>query len=337
MDAALYDPDEGFYARPPVGTEGHFVTSPHVSEVFGALVARQLGEAWDLLGEPDPFHVVEFAAGDGTLARQVLGAARGAPAFSEAIRYVAVERTPGARHALAEAGLEAVESDRLPSGLTGVVLANELLDNLPFRLVRRSDDALEELRVGIDRAGELVFVAVAADDELRELATGLEPGGRAAVGREPLRWLETAAGVLDRGWIVVFDYGGDGPRAPQTYRSHQSGDDLLRDPGSADITAGVDLRALAAHARELGLATWGPVSQREALLALGFGERAEVQRRATAEDRDAGRHLDAARRWARRSQESLLIEPSGLGGLQVMVFGVNEDRELAATRSSEAG
>ncbi|MEX2458461.1 MAG: SAM-dependent methyltransferase [Actinomycetota bacterium] len=337
MEAALYDPDEGFYARPPVGTEGHFVTNPHVSEVFGALVARQLGEAWDLLGEPDPFHVVEFAAGDGTLARQVLDAARGALAFAEAIRYLAVERTPGARHALAAAGLETVEPERLPAGLTGVVLANELLDNLPFRLVRRTDDDLEELRVGVDETGGFAFVPAPADDDLRELARGLEPGGRAAVGREPQRWLEAAAGVLERGWIVVFDYGGDGPRAPQTYRSHQAGEDLLRDPGSADITAGVDLRALAERGRELGLGVWGPVSQRDALLALGFGERAEVQRAATAEDRDAGRHLDAARRWARRSRESLLIEPSGLGGLQVMVFGVGVDRELAATRGAAGG
>jgi SAM-dependent MidA family methyltransferase len=333
MESALYDPEHGFYSRPRAGATGDFVTSPHVSPVFGALVARQLGEAWDLLGAPDAFHVVEFAAGDGTLARQILEAAQGAPAFAAALRYSGVERTPGQRQALRAAGIGAIDEHDPPTGLTGVVLANELLDNLPFRLARGLESGVEELLVGLDAEGALAFVPAAADEELASLAAGLEEGSIAAVGREPQRWLVRAAATLERGWIVVFDYGGDGPRAPQTYRSHRTGDDLLRDPGSADLTAGVDLAALTAFARdELGLLVWGPVTQRDALLALGFGALAERDRRLTAEAREAGRHLEAVRRWSSRSAESLLVDPAALGGLKVMAFGVGDVPELAATR-----
>src|SRR5918996_5087543 len=59
MEAALYDPDGGFYSRLPVGEEAHFVTSPHLSPVFGRLVARQVAEFWGLLDRPARFGVIE--------------------------------------------------------------------------------------------------------------------------------------------------------------------------------------------------------------------------------------------------------------------------------------
>src|SRR5206468_1419434 len=72
MDAALYDERDGFYSRSPIGEEGDFVTSPHVSPAFGVLLAGQVEQFWHLLERPDPFHVIEAGAGDGTLAGQIL-------------------------------------------------------------------------------------------------------------------------------------------------------------------------------------------------------------------------------------------------------------------------
>src|SRR5437773_1097251 len=72
MESALYDPEHGYYARPPVGEAGDFVTSPHVSPAFGVLVARQIEELWKQLAQPQPFWVVEAGAGEGALAGQIL-------------------------------------------------------------------------------------------------------------------------------------------------------------------------------------------------------------------------------------------------------------------------
>src|SRR5438309_7785982 len=128
MEAALYDPDHGFYSRAPIGERGHFVTSPHVSPVFGHLLARQVVEFWDLLDRPDPFHVVEVGAGDGTLAGQVLSSV--ASGVTRAIRYVAVERGLDGRERIRRAGVEPRASlDEIPPLGRGCVLANELLDN----------------------------------------------------------------------------------------------------------------------------------------------------------------------------------------------------------------
>src|SRR4029453_10345798 len=85
IELALYDPEGGFYTagggRSGRRPRGHFLTSPEVGPLFGAVVARALDEWWRELGEPDPFVVVDAGAGPGTLPRSVLAAgARGGPA-----------------------------------------------------------------------------------------------------------------------------------------------------------------------------------------------------------------------------------------------------------------
>ena len=75
MELALYHPDHGFYARGRgVGRGADFLTSPSVGPLFGAVIARAVDDWWDELGNPDPFTLVEAAAGDGSLARDVLRA-----------------------------------------------------------------------------------------------------------------------------------------------------------------------------------------------------------------------------------------------------------------------
>ena len=130
----LYDPDHGFYGagRGRAGrTGGDFLTSPEVGPLFGAVLARALDGWWEELGRPRPFVVADAGAGPGTLARAVLAAA---PRCAPALDYVAVERCPGRSAALHPAS---VRSEPALPARSHVVVANELLDNLPFRLVAR--------------------------------------------------------------------------------------------------------------------------------------------------------------------------------------------------------
>src|SRR5207302_900322 len=139
---------------------------------------------WNELHQPDPFVVVEAGAGTGTLARDVIASS---PECAPALRYVLVERSPTLRErqlgrvpleppgwALGPmgptdpdeppspqpgAGPLATSLAELPSGtFTGVVLANELLDNLPFDLVRGAS----EVRVSADDDDRLYEVAEVA-------------------------------------------------------------------------------------------------------------------------------------------------------------------------------
>jgi SAM-dependent MidA family methyltransferase len=333
MDTALYHPDQGFYARPPVGESEHYVTAPHVSRAFGVLVARQVREFWDLLGRPDPFTVVEIGAGDGTLARQVIGA-MDAP-LRTAARYCAVERSPGAREAIRSAvaygGSVTVQAhvEETPGAgsLLGCVLGNEVLDNVPFHRVRRTEDGWVELMVGV-REGRLALLeGPLSDPALLDFAPPLAPGQEAPVSPQALRLVDRASAVLSRGYVWLVDYGFGPTERPQPvhgYRRHRVEEDVLLEPGSRDVTAGVDFGALARHADAAGLRVWGPRSQRDVLLALGFEhwdrDLRHQQVQATAERRG----VDAMRLFSERNRASLLIDRSALGRLKVVCIGVGD-------------
>jgi SAM-dependent MidA family methyltransferase len=92
MTACLYDPDYGYYAtRPALGPAGDFITAPLVSQMFGELIGVWAAAAWEMMGRPAPFRLVEMGPGDGTLMSDVLRAVRLAPGFLNAAEVWLVE------------------------------------------------------------------------------------------------------------------------------------------------------------------------------------------------------------------------------------------------------
>ncbi len=334
MELALYTPG-GFYERPPIGADGDFVTSPHVHPVFGQLVAECLKQLWAGLGRPDPLVVVEIGAGDGTLARQLMAALRDLP-----LDYTAVERSPGAREALGR--LPVMVATELPERIDpGCVIVNEVLDNLPFRRVRSTPTGLAEVRVGLSR-GRIAEVETPADGPLSELCRSLPAGREAVVPTGALSLVDRLTGMLARGYAVLIDYAtSSGPTAEQVhgYRKHRIVEDLMDDPGSADITAGVDFPLLARRAASNGFASLGTVGQRAALLALGFAAWTEGERERQTSHLQHGSGLDAVRTWGGRSRATLLVDLLGLGRLTWWILatpGLPPPPWLLSARSEEA-
>jgi SAM-dependent MidA family methyltransferase len=326
----------GFFEAPPVGAEGHFVTSPHVHPfVFAHCVRDAILDAWFGLGEIDPLPLAELGAGDGALANALLEAFDELPAPKPA--YTGVEISAGARDALAASGHATVSSVAELRPFEGVVFANELLDNLPFLLARGGPGGTKEIRVGAD-GSRLVEVEMPWTAALE--APRLEPGEATTVPVGAFAMLDDLARVLRRGYLLAIDYGTvTGPAGDvRGFREHRSVVDVLADPGSTDITAGVDLGAIAAHARSVGFRSFEPVPQAAALGALGHDrwERAMREEQATLER--AGRGSEAVRVWETRSRASLLADPSGLGAFWWLVLatdGLPEPVWLERARSSD--
>ncbi|MDP9302687.1 MAG: SAM-dependent methyltransferase [Actinomycetota bacterium] len=306
MDLALYGPG-GFYESPPVGPSGDFVTSPHVHPVFCELVGAALRELHDRLGRPTPLRLAEVGAGDGTLARSML-----AGSGDLQIAYTAVERSPGARRALS--AIERIEVRTELSPPVDVVLGNELLDNLPFRVLRGEG----EVRIGSE--GEQLIEVLAPAEPGLLASTDADHDRIAPVGA--LAFIDALRRALERGYALLIDYGGLGTTGGPVhgYRGQAIVEDVLASPGATDITAGVDFELIASYAGSIGLTAFPSVTQRDALLALGLGRWMGRQLGWQNRSMDAGRGTEAVRTWSSRSRASLLIDPGGLGRLRWMLL-----------------
>jgi len=343
MELALYDADGGFFATGGAARRD-FITSPEVGSLFGACVAHAIDEQWHALGSPDPFLVVEAGAGSGVLARDVL---RAAPECRDALRYVLVERAAPLRAAQAtrlpleppdealgpffhreteddpapvpRAGPIVAALEDLPAQrFIGVIIANELLDNLPFGIAEWNGDRWEEVRVALqgDEFTEILVPSELAFD------AGVPVGTRVPIARGIAAWLEECARVLRRGVVILVDYMMDEPREGwlRTYRANVRGNQPLIDPGAQDITADVWLPDLAQHAQHVGLHLDETRSQAEWLRAHDIDRLVDEGR--TLWDEGAARGDLAALAGRSRIREAdALLDPSGLGAHTVITLG----------------
>lgn len=334
MSIALYQPEHGYYARAArrTGRNGDFFTSVDVGPVFGALLARQFGEMWRVLQDPE-FDLVEAAASNGQLARDILDAAKhDDPEFYAAIRLHLVEASPAARAAQHEmlaphAAKVASSAARLPHTVHGVVYANELLDALPVHSVLMTEHGLREHYVDAQK-GRLVErvgrpSSEALEQYLAAAGVALQPGMRAEINLAALAWVTRASLALHRGFLVLIDYGHEARELYSathaagtltTFERHTSGavgaasPPWLQEPGTRDITSHVDLTSVRRTAEELGCTTLGVLDQTYFLLALGLADVVD----------NSDTSLAATRQ--RLALKTLML-PGGLGSThKVMIF-----------------
>lgn len=248
MRLALYG-EGGFYTTGGRAGRrgGDFITSPEVGPLFGTVIACALDAWWKELGSPSRFNVVECGAGPGTLARSILAAQ---PECLGAMHYVAVEHSASQR-ALHPQGVESRET--MPDGpITGVILANELLDNLPFRLFV-FDGSWMEAFVSQASGGQFVEVLRVPNVVPSCLPQTAPHGSRAPVQVAAASWVHDCLSKIDHGKLLLFDYCSASTAeivlTPwrewlRTYRDQGRGTHYLAEPGSQDITAQVMLDQL---------------------------------------------------------------------------------------------
>ena len=101
MQAALYDPEDGYYYRKDLvrqGRAGDYRTAPETSPLFAATLAQYFTQAYFDLGAPQRWTIVESGAGAGHFARGVLSTLQsGAPEVFAATHYLIDEISPEAQ------------------------------------------------------------------------------------------------------------------------------------------------------------------------------------------------------------------------------------------------
>jgi SAM-dependent MidA family methyltransferase len=289
MALALYAPGLGYYAAGArkfgdSATGGDFVTAPEISPLFAAALASQVAQTCAHV----PARIVEFGAGSGVLARDLLDALAARGVAVE--RYSIVELSPdlASRQRALLQGRKVDWLSAPPDRFEGVMLANEVLDVMPVRLFVKRGGVARERGVGV-QDGRLLFVEGEADAALSDAVAAIEEdvgplpeGYGSEIGLEAAAWMRSAAGWLARGLLLAIDYGF--PRReyyhPQRlmgtlmchYRHHAHAEPLWL-PGLNDITAHVDFTAMADAAHGAGLDVLGYTTQAHFLMNCGLLDR----------------------------------------------------------------
>lgn len=333
MQLALYDSRHGYYAggAQRTGWRGHFLTSPELDPSFGSLWARGFREVWIEAGAPERFEVVEIGPGEGGFARSVLDAVD--DEFRAALTYRLVERVAAARDRqrvmLEGARVEWTESvTELPEIPVGCIFANEILDNLPVHLVEMSEDAVMELCVG-EEGGELMFVARAPSnpelaDFLQRTGMRMRAGERGEVALAAESLIAHVTKRLGTGAVFFVDYGMTAEELSErggslvAYSSAGADTEVLERPGAKDITAHANWTSVMDALRRARLTVTPPIAQRDVLLALGARDLETSFKAAYETATSEGRGADAVAALSRRQALGALLDPGGLGGLQVV-------------------
>lgn len=317
MELALYAEGLGYYAggSSKLGKDGDFTTAPEITPLFGATIARF---ATDCFGT-EPLHILEFGAGTGRLAldvMQFLGEQGRAVA-----EYLIVELSADLRERQRELLVDFPQVQWLsvpPATFSGLILCNEVLDAMPVHLLVRQQDRWFERGVSLS-AGRFVFSDREAGNTLADQipdADSLPEGYLTEVHPRQCGFVRMLSDVLKaggRGLALLIDYGFPAreyflPQREQgtvmCHYRHHAHTDVFYLPGLQDITAHVDFTAAALAAQESGLTVAAYMSQAEFLIAAGLSD---LMGQISPQD---------TRRWLTQSQAiQKLTSPAEMGEL----------------------
>lgn len=315
MAEALYAPGLGYYAAGArkFGPAGDFITAPEVSPLFGACVARQVAEVFGQLRAADrataaggttasggavavgklPVTLVEYGAGSGALAVQVLQSLAELGELPDTYAIVEVSAELRERQAAAVAAMPPDLAARVcwwpghaVAPWRGVLLANEVLDALPVERLRCDTAGLQQQFVVAGNAGLALdwqpavpvlqqWFAAIADELPQPLPAGTELEACLAAGP----WVEEALAQLVSGVAIYIDYGlprGQlySPARPRgtfsAFFRHRQHEDALWHPGLQDLTAWVDFTAVAEAGLAAGAHVAGFTTQAQFLVNAGL-------------------------------------------------------------------
>ncbi|WP_373017570.1 class I SAM-dependent methyltransferase [Thiomicrorhabdus sp.] len=296
MQMALYTPGLGYYASglPKIGEQGDFITAPEVSPIFSRCLARQ---AMQVLSQLDTPNIIEFGAGQGTMAKDIILELQAQEEPLE--NYFIIELSADLRERQQftlkenlpdELYKKIIWLDSLPEKpIPAVVLANEVLDAMPFERIRIEPQQALLGHVQYDESTQQFGwdYHKITDKKLQQFANQLinhigevsELGYETEINLNIQPWLRALSDSLSQGLILLVDYGYTRQEYYQPARvmgtlrchyQHRAHSNPFFYPGLQDITAHVDFTAVAEAAYDSNLKVAGFTTQAHFLMATGL-------------------------------------------------------------------
>ena len=326
MNAALSDPEEGYYMRrAPFGAPreggGDFTTAPEISQMFGELVGAWCLDLWARSGAPRPVNLVELGPGRGTLMADICRATAQDSDFTKHLRVHFVETSPALRAEQKQRVPQASWHDSLatlPDDAMTLVIANEFFDALPITQHARTQSGWQEITVTLAN-NELAYArGPEQKNPFSSVQAALLPDAapeeivEASPAREHVMQNLCAQLMRTGGAALIIDYGYARPAAGDSFQAmkHHEFVDPLACPGEADLTAHVNFAVLSQLAAETGLQTHPITQQGDFLRGLGLDQRAAQLVKASPEA--VGKIMSERDRLAAPDQMGHLFKVLGL-------------------------
>ena len=360
MDLALNDPENGFYStgRLNIGKDGDFCTSPSLGNDFANLLAIQVVD-WFLdleksANESELFSLVEIGPGEGTLARDLIVAiAKIEPTLISKIELVLIELNAGLRKRQEKVvkNIKGINcrwckiEDLISSPVTGVVVANEVLDAFPVERLVFTENKVFRQGVSLKKINDechLEFVDLNPTSEIIKflqdsnslLNIVFPPNGICDRWVTEWHcdvpiWFGKLSKILINGSLLVVDYAMESKRYYNptrkdgtliSYRNQKANPNILKDPGMSDLTAHICIESTINYALLNGWKFMGETRQGQALLALGLSECLYSLQNTSSQDLSAALN--------RRESLLRLVDPIGLGEFRWLAFQKDNNSDL---------
>ena len=289
MEMALYQPSLGYYVagKKKLGQQGDFTTAPEVSPLYSRCIAQQCQQVLGLIESAD---ILEFGAGSGTMAAEILRFLDEQSSLPE--HYYILEVSPDLIALQKQRFLNEIPHlvdhivwlSSLPKAFEGIMLANEVLDAMPVDLFTINTNEIHEQRVSLNDEAELISISQPASSSLAATIKALKIETLASSYTSEINphitpWIHSVSDSLKKGVILLIDYGYTRKEYYQPDRSmgtllcyyqHRMHDNYLYYPGLQDITSNVDFTAIAEAADNTDLSILGFASQSTFLVGCGL-------------------------------------------------------------------
>ncbi len=360
MDLVLNDPENGFYStgRLNIGKDGDFCTSPSLGNDFASLLAIQVVDWFldlkKLSPESELFSLVEIGPGEGTLSRDLIVAiAEIEPALISKIELVLIELNAGLRKRQEKVvknykGINCrwcnIE-DLILRPVTGVVIANEVLDAFPVERLVFTENNVYRQGVSWKKLNDEYFLEFVDLNPTSEIIKFLQNANSLLNIEFPPKgifnrwitewhcdlpsWFRKLSKILINGSLLVVDYAMESRRYYNparndgtliAYRNQKANPNILRDPGKSDLTAHLCIESTINYALSNGWKFMGETRQGQALLALGLSEYLYSLQTTSSQDLSAALN--------RRESLLRLVDPMGLGEFRWLAFQKDSSSDL---------
>lgn len=308
MQMALYESKLGYYQNNlhKFGEKGDFITAPEMGKNFAKCIANSISPFF----QQSPDHldhsvhieqqksILEIGAGSGALAVNLLSELAELSALPE--QYWILEPSASLQN-MQQIKLKESLPDyfpyvkwvsKLPENMTGIIIANEVVDAIPCERIKRQNNQWHQLGVTYKNAQfEQCMTKLVDDSELPKILTQRESSKNYSDGYHaeyrPLvnGWIKSLAKTLHQGAIILLDYGYSEselyhPQREQgslsCFINHHTHSEPFQFVGLQDITAHVDFTQIARVAYENSLVISGYTTQAGFLLENGITEISEV-------------------------------------------------------------